>query len=93
MTYKPRRDARFHYLSDVIDHIESNQCETCRFQKEPGEGLGFMCYEIEGKILLENPVHGLDDEGDAGVVCTEYKPEVYGPEEVWPDGTYQERLF
>lgn len=69
--YKPGRDHRFEYATDVMDFIESHQCISCAFQSDR-EGYP-MCFEIEADIFEEEPVADLDDRGDDGVVCTRYR--------------------
>lgn len=78
MTYTPGRDGRFHYLWDLISFIEDNQCEVCYFRKREDEDGNHakeypMCYEIEGQLILEEPVEELEDAGPKGVVCTKFK--------------------
>lgn len=79
--YTPHRDGRFHYLWDLMEFIEDNQCrKNCAFSKlnDPDTAADHaneypMCYEIEGAIITEEPVADLDDHGDDGVVCTRYR--------------------
>lgn len=96
MMYTPHRDGRFHYLWDLMQFIEREQCRSCMFSKlnDPDEDKDHaeeypMCYEIEGAIITEEPVEALDDRGTDGVVCTRYKNRVLAEEE-HPD---QGRLF
>lgn len=79
--YTPHRDSRFEYVWDVMQFIEENQCRNnCAFSKlnDHDEDKSHaeeypMCYEIEGAIILEEPVAALDDHGDDGVVCTKFR--------------------
>lgn len=77
--YEPYRDYRFEYIWDVINFIEENQCRNCVFSKlvtDPGSHANEypMCWAIEAEIMAENgPVAALDDHGDDGVVCRDYR--------------------
>lgn len=79
LTYTAHRDERFQYVTEVIQFIEENQCEVCRFRKSPAEwdadhAVEYpMCPEIESTLIAEKPVEELDDKGSAGVVCSRFK--------------------
>jgi hypothetical protein len=77
--YQPHRDRRFEYVWEVMSFIEDNQCGTCAFKNPHGENtIGepyMMCGPIEYELTVENPVEGLDDVGDDGVVCRLYREE------------------
>jgi hypothetical protein len=82
MTYIPRRDGRFEYLTDALAFIEERQCGDCVFQFAR-DGF-YMCGEIEAKVFAEQPVLEINDLGDEGLFCKLYQrdPEVYRQEPV-----------
>ena len=86
MTFFPRRDYRFEYLTDVMSFIE-RQCATCAFKSDRPDYP--MCFEIEAELFEEKPVEAFDDHGDDGIVCTKYREETLAEQE-HPD---QHRLF
>lgn len=78
--YEPKRDSRFEYIWDAMHFVEEMQCKGCAFSKlqdesqDPEHASEYpMCYKIEAKFLLEEPVIELDDVGTHGVVCTLFK--------------------
>lgn len=69
--YIPRRDERFYYLSDVLEHIEETQCVNCLWRS--GEFPTSECPQVNGvDLLLEIQVPEFIDYGDR-IVCTEHK--------------------
>jgi hypothetical protein len=68
--YRPHRDHRFEYVTDVINHIEEIQCGSCVF-REDGEFP--MCLPISGQLILEEPVEEINDLGSDGLTCTKYR--------------------
>jgi hypothetical protein len=84
--YRPHRDGRFEYVTDVINHLEEEQCNTCVFREE---GEYPMCLPISGQIILEEPVEEINDLGRDGLICTKYRNGTPTPEQV--EG--QEELF
>lgn len=85
MTYIPRRDYRFEYVTEAISFVEERQCIDCFF-KESGEFP--MCMEIQGNVMLEEPIEEWSDLGDEGLLCNKYRNEVVAGNEV-----NQEKLF
>ena len=86
MMYKPHRDERYEYLSDLMEFIESNQCHQCLFSKTVSDpsaaALEFpMCEEVEGELLSEASLDFLDDRGNDGVVCMKYVGYEASPEQ------------
>jgi len=81
--YKPRRDYRFEYVTDVISHIEEQQCSSCVFREE---GEYPMCLPISGQLILEEPVEEINDLDSAGLVCTKYRNGEPTPEQVEGQG-------
>ena len=71
MTYLPRRDERFEYIGDAMEHIETKQCFKCILRDKDDQEMP-MCYEISTFIILEAPVHAIDDLGDAGLNCRKF---------------------
>lgn len=77
--YKAHRDERFEYLWDAMHFIEENQCRTCAYSKlvtDPGAHAEDypMCWNIEAQIIAEDGlVSALEDAGNDGIVCTEYR--------------------
>lgn len=77
--YTPHRDERFEYLWDLMHFIENNQCRTCAFSKIVTDHNAHayeypMCWGIEAQIMAESgAVAALDDHGDDGVVCKDYR--------------------
>lgn len=70
--YRPRRDHRFEYLTDVMSFVERNQCNGCGFKSDRPDYP--MCFEVEGELFAENgPVAALDDRGNDGVVCVLFR--------------------
>jgi len=91
VSYTPKRDHRFEYVTDVISFVEERQCNDCVFKSDPEDYP--MCFEVEGQLLVQDsefaPVAELDDRGEHGVVCVKYVDEVLA-EEAHPN---QGRLF
>jgi hypothetical protein len=86
MTYIPRRDYRFEYLTEAASFIEERQCETCAFKSDRPEYP--MCFEIEAVLWDEKPIVEWDDLGDQGLHCTKYRWQ-----QLVDDETNQEKLF
>lgn len=70
MVYTPQIDYRFEYVTDAINHIEEEQCNSCVFREE---GEFPMCLPISGQMILEEPVEEINDLGSDGLVCTKYR--------------------
>lgn len=84
--YVPKRDYRFEYVTEVMAHVEENQCVSCVFREE---GEYPMCLPIAAKITLEEPVEEINDLGSSGLSCTKYRNGTPTPAQV--EG--QEELF
>lgn len=69
--YVPRRDHRFEYVTEVAEYVENKQCVSCIFRDERDEFL--MCLEIEGRLLVEQPIDEWTDQGDDGVSCDKWR--------------------
>lgn len=77
--YRPVRDYRFEYLMDAINFVEENQCKGCAFRKD---GEYPMCSAVESRIIAESgPVQALDDLGDEGIVCVEFRDQELAEQE------------
>ena len=86
MTYFPRRDDRFEYLTEAASFVEDRQCTTCAFKSDRPDYP--ICFEIEGILLEEDPIIAWDDRGNAGLHCNKYRNEELADQEV-----NQEKLF
>ncbi|HEY5446637.1 MAG TPA: hypothetical protein VIJ87_19675 [Pyrinomonadaceae bacterium] len=71
MVYTPHREIRYDYIWDLMADIEERQCQVCIYRSDREEYP--MCFEIEGKIITEDPVEELIDLDAQGVVCTKFK--------------------
>ena len=60
--YKPRRDHRFEYITEVIEHIEDKNCSLGCVNAIEGEYPGNDC-PIMIDILLETPNPAIVDHG------------------------------
>lgn len=67
--YVPRRDHRFEYLWDAMNHVEETQCRGCVLRKDDNDEYP-MCNEVESVFIQEIPVEAIDDRGDEGLFCT-----------------------
>ena len=78
----------FEYMYMIFDHVESTLCETCVFRKLPheydNESMGPMCFEIEAKVILEEPVE--EWTFDDGMSCDRYRKGDPTPEPVEGQG-------
>ena len=91
------RTSRFDYLWDLMSFIEDNQCrKDCAFSKlnDPDQDADHaeeypMCFQIEGNIIIEEPVEELDEQSDGTVICNRYRPAVLVEQEAPEQG----RLF
>lgn len=78
--YNPRRTARFEYLWEVMNFVEENQCRMCVHSKlkDPDENKSHaeeypMCYEVEGAMMLEEPVHEFDEDEHGLITCNKFE--------------------
>lgn len=70
--YQPHRENRYEYIFDLMSDIEERQCQVCVYRSDREEYP--MCFEIEGKIMTEEPVEELIDLDSQGVACTKFSP-------------------
>ena len=76
--YQPKRDYRFEYMHEALNHVEDNQCRECVFRKPDPNAYGPMCVEIEAQFIMEEPIIEIDDLGDSGLHCTKFRPVEFG---------------
>lgn len=88
MVYTPGRDGRFHYIWDLMEFIEEGQCRSCAFSKlndptnDPSHAEEYpMCWEVESRVMLEEPVEALDKQPNGDVLCSRYRNVVLAEEE------------
>ena len=72
--YRPHRDYRFEYVAEAIAFVEMYQCRDCVFREDDGEFP--MCLEFQGPLLLEQVNPEIVDEGEKGIRCTRFSPEL-----------------
>lgn len=93
MTFHPRREGRWEYASQTVEHIERYNCvHRCVHGAEPGSenwlslGPGGSC-DVLARVFTEPAVPELNDNG-AVVMCTafEQRPEPRPQPEPVPEG-------
>lgn len=93
MVFRPRREGRWEYASDTVEHIERHNCRRgCVHGAERGSeewlsvGPGGSC-DVLARVFLEDEVPELNDNG-AVVTCTafEARPEPRPAPEPVPEG-------
>lgn len=69
MTYIPRRDYRFEYMTEAMTNIEENSCSLgCVHAEMDNEYLSITC-PVMNKIWDEKPIEEFEDAGDEGLFC------------------------
>jgi hypothetical protein len=85
MSYVPRRDSRFDYIWEAMDHIEERQCVNCAFSKlqDPDVDKSHaeeypMCFEVEADFIVKEaahePIEYISDYAPLGLTCNKYEP-------------------
>jgi hypothetical protein len=71
VTYTPGR-GRFHSVTDLIEHIERNNCVGCAVPdpKDIAEYGPGGCCSILAATILEEPMTELDDDGEI-ITCNQ----------------------
>lgn len=70
--YEPRRTERYYYVADLIEEIEEEQCNSCKFKNTDDPDMP-MCLDLSGQAVLELPVDEWTEDEYGKAVCIKYE--------------------
>lgn len=90
MTYTPRRDYRFEYVTEAMTFVEEFQCFDCAFRGDQDEYPMMGCHFGADQIMFEEEdIEFFDDLGEHGIRCTKWRDQELAEQE----HSNQGRLF